>query len=113
MLEAISLARRLERIELSRAGTRAGARRRLAYKLQIAVCTFENIIYGRIKRIDASVRDSLRMLVVKELNLEITRLQHELAIARQGGTPPNADEIAAVESCIAQAWAILKREEKP
>ena len=109
MLEAISLARRLELIELSRAGTRAGARRRLAYKLQIAVCTFENIIYGRIKRLDATLRDKLRAALADELNLEIMRLQHELAIARQGGAAPDSDEIAAVENHIAKAKAILKR----
>ena len=112
-MEATALAKHLERIELPRAGTKSNARRRIAGKLRIALCTFENIIYGRIKRIDATLRDNLSAALTEALENQIAGLTHDLELHRQGRATLTSDKIAAVEDHIAQALAILKQGKKP
>jgi len=107
MSSAVSLAQTLERRERARLGSRDVARRSLAGKLRIGVGTLENLIRGRAKRTDATIRDKLQALVVKELELEISRLQHELAIARQSSTRPDDDEIFEVETHLKKARAAM------
>lgn len=107
MSSAISLAQTLERRERTRLGCRDTARRSLAEKLRIGVGSLENLVRGRVKRVDATIRDRLQALVVKELELEIARLSHELAIATQSSSRPDADEIFEVETHLKKARAVL------
>ena len=109
MSNAISLAQTLERRERTRLGCRDVARRSLASKLRIGVGSFENLVRGRVKRVDATIRDRLQALVIKELELEILRLQHELAIATQSSSRPDDDEIFEVETHLTQARTALNR----
>jgi hypothetical protein len=104
---AILVARSLERMELARCGTRSNAQRSLANKLRIGHGTLENLIRGRVKSVDASIRDRLQAQLIRELELEKMRLEHELAIARQGGASTNSDEILEVETLLSQARAVL------
>ncbi len=106
---AISLARNLERRERSRLSGVPTARRSLARKLRVGVGTVENLVRGRVKRVDAALRDRLRALLVTELESEIARLSHELEIARQAGAHPSSDEVAEAETYLARARAILRR----
>ena len=105
--EAILVARSLERMELARCGTRQGAQRSLANKLRIGHGTLENLIRGRVKSVDAAIRDRLQAQLIRELELEKMRLEHELAIARQGGATPDSNEILEVEALLSRARAVL------
>ncbi len=105
---AISLARSLENRERSRVGTKENARRSLAAKLHVGISTIEHLVRGRAKRVDAALRDKLRALLVHEYEQEITRLQHELDIARQGGAHLASDQVSEVEAHLESAKAILK-----
>ena len=107
MSSAVSLAQTLERRERTRLGCRDVARRSLASKLRIGVGSLENLVRGRVKRVDATIRDRLQALVIKELELEILRLQHELAIATQSSSRPDDDEIFEVETHLKRARAAL------
>ena len=106
---AVSLARHLEDRERSRVGNRQVARRSLAHKLRVGIGTIEHLVRGRVKRVDAAVRDRLQALLVSELEQEIARLTHELEIARQCGAHLASDEISEVETHLVAARAILKR----
>jgi len=104
---AVSLARRLESRERFRTGNREIARRSLAVKLRVGVGTIENLVRGRVKRIDATIRDKLQALLVKELEQEIARLWHELDIARQGGAHLASEQISEIETHLSQAKQVL------
>lgn len=107
MTTATALARSLERRERTRVDSMPVARQRLAGKLRIGVGTLENIVRGRVKRIDAAIRDRLQALLVRELEAEIARLTHELEIARQGGSHPACEHVGEVETYLAKARALL------
>lgn len=106
---AISLARDLERRERGRVFSVPLARQNLARKLRVGVGTIEHLVRGRAKRIDASIRDRLQALLVRELEQEIARLTHELEIARQGGAHLASDEISEVQTLLAAASSLLNR----
>ena len=109
MICAVSLARRLESRERHRTGNQQVARRSLAMKLRVGVGTIENLVRGRVKRIDATIRDKLQALLVKELEQEIARLWHELDIARQGGAHLASEQISEIETHLSQARAVLSQ----
>jgi hypothetical protein len=105
---AISLAQTLERRERSRLLSVPEARRSIARKLRIGVGTFENLVRGRVKRVDAAIRDRLQALLVRELEDELARLSHELEMARQGGVHPASEHISAIETHLSQARALMQ-----
>jgi hypothetical protein len=104
---AISMAQNLERKERARGLSVAVARQSLARKLRVGGGTFERLVRGRIKRVDAGIRDRLQALLVRELEAEIARLTHELEIARQSGASFASLEISEVETHLARAKEIL------
>jgi len=110
MTSAVTWARSLERTERNRLGSVPQARRALARKLRVSVGTVENLIRDRVKRVDAAIRDRLQALVIRELEQEIARLQHELEMARQGGDHPASQHIGAIETHLAQAKALMRGE---
>lgn len=105
---SIAIAQSLEQRERSRVSTVRLARIRVAERLRVGVGTFENLVRGRIKRIDATIRDRLQALLVRELEGEIMRLTHELEIARQCGAHPDSQQMREVETYLAKARHILK-----
>jgi hypothetical protein len=84
------------------------ARRSLARKLRLGIGTLENLVRGRVKRVDAAIRDRLQALLVRELESELTRLTHELEMARQGGVHPASQHISAIEAHLEQARALMQ-----
>ncbi len=104
---AVSLAQNLERRERARGLSLTTARQALARKLKIGHGTLERLVRGRVKRIDASIRDRLQALLVRELEGEIARLQHDLEIARQSGAHLASLEVGEVETHLAAARALL------
>lgn len=107
MSTAVAVAKDLQRRERLRVSSIEIARRRLAGKLRIGVGTFENLVRGRVKRIDAAVRDRLQALLVHELEQEMARLTHELEMARQGGAHPASQHMGAITAHLEQARALL------
>lgn len=107
MSTAIAIAQSLVRRERQRGMSAEASRAWLANKLSVGVGTASNLIRGRIKRVDETIRDRLRALLMRELEAEIQRLSHELEILRCGGHHLASDEISEVETHIARAKAIL------
>lgn len=107
--QARDLAVQLERRERARAGNLDVARTVLARRLGISPSTWRNLALGRLKRLDAWVRDRLQALVVRELEAEIARLTHDLEIARQGGDHLASQHVCEIETHLAAARAILIR----
>lgn len=107
MSAAIGLAQTLERKERGRGLSIRAARQRLAEKLQVGYGTFENLVRGRVKTIDASIRDRLEALLIRELENEIRRLTHELEIARQSGARLDSEQVCEIEAHLAKAKALM------
>ena len=108
--QARTLARDLERRERSRAGSIDAARTALARRAGMSPSTWRNLALGRLKRLDAFVRDRLQAMLVRELEAEIARLTHELEIARQGGDHLASQHVSEIEAHLAAARTILRGE---
>lgn len=104
---AVTMARTLERRERQRVSSLALARQGLANKLKVGVGTFENLVRGRVKRIDAAIRDRLHALLCRELETEIARLTHELDTLRQTGARPDSEHFGEVEAYLVLARSLL------
>ena len=105
---AVSIARHLELRERGRVFSVPLARRNLARKLQVGVSTVEYLVRGRAKRIDVAIRDKLQALFVREIEQEIARLHHELAMVRQSGTHLASLEVGEIETHLEAARSLLK-----
>jgi hypothetical protein len=111
MSAVAAIAQSLERRERERVGgTLAQARQRIADKLRIGVGTFENLVRGRVKRVDAAVRDRLQALIIREIETEIMRLNHELETYRRSGVALGSDEISEIEAHLCAARSLLERQ---
>ncbi len=111
---AHSDARRLIELEADRSGVRsAEALPVVARREGVAPGTIENILRGRVKAVAGWVRDRLRAAVIRELQAEIGRLEHELAVARLGAARPSDDEVFAAEAALAQARKLLSGSAQP
>lgn len=106
-MSSVAIARKLEEFERDRAGGKHAARRNLAGKLKVGIGTLENIIRDRVKSVDEKIRDRLQALLVEEYKAEITRLTHELEIARQGGARLDSDQVGEIEAHLEQARSLL------
>lgn len=107
MSKAVAIARSLERRERSRVSSLKIARQSVASKLRIGAGSFENLVRGRLKKIDAAVRDRLTALLIRELEAEIARLTHELELARQGGSHPASFMVGEIEAHLVAARSLM------
>ncbi len=108
---AIAMAQKLYRKELERHPNDAeGARLALGEKLRAGTGTVRNLIRGRVKRLDETIRDRLRALVMREMESEIARLTHELEMLKQCGHHLASHEICEVETLLLRAKAIMRGE---
>lgn len=105
--EARRLARRLQQNKRAQGYKIEEARRQIAGKLGMGPEAFRNIVIGRVKRIDSWVRGRLQELLVRELEAEIGRLQHELEMARQGGSHLASQHVSEIETYLAKARSLL------
>lgn len=106
-MSAVVMARALERHERESAGSVPRARLRLAEKLKVGVGTVENLVRGRVKGNDATIRDRLQALLIREWEREIARLTHELHVARQIGSPLAGEQVSEIEAHLAKAKALI------
>jgi hypothetical protein len=71
--------------------------------------TLENLRNGRLKAIAVHAYERLRHGVIRELEAEMRRYEHELQILRQTGADPRDFEIAEVEAGLARIREVLGR----
>jgi hypothetical protein len=107
MSTSVAIAQSLERRERDRGKSVPDARRELARKLRAGIGTVDNLVRGRIKRVDDTIRDRLRALLMRELEAEIQRLTHELETLRRGGHHLASQHISEVEAHLEAARLIL------
>lgn len=105
--DARALARDLERRERVRGGKADAARAALARRVGVTPSTWRNLTLGRLKRLDAWMRDRLQAVLIRELEAEIARLSHELEIARQSGAHLASQHVSEIETHLAAARRIL------
>lgn len=82
------------------------ARTWLARMIGVSPGTLESLRRNRLKDTD-QLEKKINGAWVKHLEAEIAALTHELEMARQRGLRPDADEILAAETCLAQARKLL------
>ncbi len=104
---------RLVDIERGRGASSDDARRIVARRLKVGPGTFERIIRGRVKRIDAAIRDKLSALVERELRAEIARLTHELEMARQGRMGLTQEQVGEIAAHLSAARTLMNQGGKP
>lgn len=102
-----SNARWLERREADRTGSIEFARASIARESGITLSSWRNLVRGRLKRIDVWMRDRLQALVIRELEQEIRRLNHELETAKRCGAHLASEHISAIEAHLSAAQAII------
>jgi hypothetical protein len=107
MEEARSHARSLVRRERLCVGSMPRAHASIASKLGVGPGTLENIVKGRVKRLDSWIRDKLKALLIRELEAEIKRLTHELETARRSGARLDSQQVGEIEAHLAAAKSIL------
>jgi hypothetical protein len=107
MNQAIATARTLEQMERGRGFPAALAQSRIASRLGVGVGTFRNLVYQRVKSVDAALRDKLQALLIEQYTHEINRLNAELEIAIRADPRLDSDTRLAIEAHIAKARALL------
>ncbi len=108
--EARHLANILVNQEARRVGDRCRARANVARSLGTAPGTIENLQRNRLKRVSGWLRDALRARVIRELEAEVVKLQHEIAVLHQTGSDPRGDEMAATRADLSAVLAVLGRD---
>lgn len=108
--EARNLANLLVDQEARRTRDRVRARQNVARSLGTSPGTIENLQRNRLKRIAGWLRDALRTRVIRELEAEVTRLQHEISVLRQTGVDPRSHEMAAVRADLSAVLTVLGRD---
>ena len=103
----------VEKTLVGRGYSLISARIKIAEKLKIGPGTYERLIRGRVKRVDAEVWKSIQALVVKEIEAEIAQRRHHLETAKKlvaaGAKGLTDEQIATVEACIAEMVEIIER----
>ena len=95
--DAKAWTRTLEDYEARYAGlTVVAARKRVARQIGVSVGTLENLRNRSPKAVAAHIYARLKAGVIRKLEKELTRVEHELQIARQSGSHPADGEVQAV-----------------
>ncbi len=74
------------------------ARPIVARKTGVLPGTLENLRNGRLKAIGTHIYEALRQRVIRELQDEKARLDHEIQIALATGMDPRSGEVASLEA---------------
>lgn len=98
----------LEESEAKRRGcSREIARPFLASRLKVLPGTIENIIRGRVKEPRERIKDAVRNAFIREMEMEIQRLSHEIEMARASGARPDDHEIVEAKAHIEAAKRLM------
>lgn len=100
---------RLQKREAMRSGaTLEQAKDAVSRRYRIAKGSLENAIRGRLKTVRTRLAEQIRTAIVKDLEVEIAALSHELSIASTTRVGPAPLEIAKVEALLAEARELLR-----
>lgn len=99
--------RRLVQPERNRAGGLEPAMRRVGREANVGYWTLWGFWHRRRKRADADTIGRLRAALIRRLEREVMRLEHEIEILRTTGVDPCDDVVAEVEADLARAKAAL------
>lgn len=83
------------------------ARKSLARRWGVSFWTLTNWHRGRLKDLRSGIRDRIDQGILRELDLEIKRLSHELELARQCGARLSDDETTKVQASIEKLHSLL------
>lgn len=108
--EARNLAIILVDQEARRCGDRVRARKNVARAIGTSPGTIENLQRSRLKRISGWLRDALRARVIRELESEVVKLQHEIHVLKQTGCDPRSDEMVAARADLTSVLQVLGRD---
>lgn len=97
----------IERVYLDGGHDRLSARKRMARTLGIGPGTIENLFRDRVKTISADLAAKIRRRWIDTIEAEIARLENEREMARKINLELAQDEIAKVESLLAQARVLV------
>jgi len=104
---------RLESIETQRLGTDPrSVRDRIASRLNALPGTLENVRRFRLKTVPSWLIERLRSALIESLQHEVRRLEAEIALHRQAGDRPDADEIFKAATALENAKKILNGERR-
>ena len=107
----------MERMYLGRNYSLIGARVEIIKKLKIGPGTYERLIRGRVKKIDAELWSKIQNLVIKETEYEIARRTTELETAKrlaaQGPGRLDAEQIREIETHVSGLMDVLKKRPAP
>lgn len=96
-----------KREQLRSGGSREDARQRLARRIGVLPGTLYTLARDRLKRLDANLRDRLTAYAISDLQSEMERLAHDLAMARQMGAHQDSPMVADIEKHLAAARALI------
>lgn len=100
---------RLEEIRARRLGTsKAIARTSVAREVRVAPGTLENIRKQRTKGVRGWIAETIRGALLRELEAEMARLQHEYEVLVRTGADPRGDEVAEVQTFLMRARKSLE-----
>lgn len=85
----------------------SNAIRAVARKVGLSPGSLENLVRGRAKRITLSVAAAVRRVMIREVENEIARLNHELQLVRASDADPRSDAVTEIETLLARAQSLL------
>lgn len=100
-------ARRLEEIEMGRGRKQPDAWTAIAAAAGIPRGSFENLRRGRLKGITSFLKARVRAALIRELEQEAARLEHQLSILRRSGVDAREDVVASAEAHLVAARRAL------
>lgn len=104
---AVTIAASLVRREESRRASRMNAYVEVGRKIGMSGAWVRKLIAGAVRSVDADIKHRLDALLIRELEADIARLQHELEMARQGGSHPSSQHVVEIEAHLKAAHSLM------
>ena len=104
---AREIAQRVERQEMAQGYKLQQARERVAGRIGVRPGMLARLAAGRLKTIPAGFIARLHADIVRRLQQELARAEHEYHLALQIGLRADSPEMARLESSVAKAQALI------
>lgn len=100
-------ARQLEDREMAKGRKLMEARAAVAHRAGVPPGSLENLRRGRLKDLTTYLKKKLRAALIRELEQEAARLEHQITILRATGVDPREDVVAQAEAHLRAAKTAL------
>lgn len=97
----------LEAVEALRAKTVTQARKNIAPRLGVSICTLENYRTLRLKGVPHWLMQTVQDVLIDTLRKEMEKLGHEVEIARQSHGGHRDDALVEAETHLAKVRSLL------